>query len=269
MFVTNDEGDTSSEPLQPDQLAALVNRRIGTVAGLHDIAWSARFAMQRRIVPRFADGRRFLLGDEAHLRSPIGGEGLNTALMDAADISWKLALVLRGRARPSLLDSYAIERGLADRHALEVSDTLHRLVMGLIEACAAGGVPSVPPTEPPKLIAAARARAMLDVSYAGSPLVGASAGDRFPNRTRLRGPSHHLLMFGAPCPDVLRRRWAGLIDVVDATAAGFAADRAGVLEGSALLVRPDGFVGSRALPADEAGLAALDDHLAQYLIPAD
>jgi len=44
----------------------------------------------------------------------MGGEGINAALMDAADIAWKLALVVRGAAKPSLLDSYAIERGMAD-----------------------------------------------------------------------------------------------------------------------------------------------------------
>jgi 2-polyprenyl-6-methoxyphenol hydroxylase-like FAD-dependent oxidoreductase len=65
-----------------------------------------------------------------HISSPLGGEGLNAALMDAADIAWKLALVVRRGAKPSLLDSYAIERGLADRHVLEVSDEVHRLVTG-------------------------------------------------------------------------------------------------------------------------------------------
>lgn len=80
--------------------------------------------------------------------------------------------------------------------------------MGMVQVCAAGDVPVMPSVEPAQLIAAARARAMLDVCYAGSPLVGPSAGDRFPDRVRLRGTTHHLLMFDdASCPEDLRRRW--------------------------------------------------------------
>ena len=45
--------------------------------------------------------------------SPLGREGLNAALMDATDIAWKLALVVRRGAKRSVPDSYAIERELA------------------------------------------------------------------------------------------------------------------------------------------------------------
>ena len=111
--------------------------------------------MHKRVVERLSDGRRFLLGDAAHMSSPLGGEGLNAALMDAADIAWKLALVVRGAAKPSLLDSYAIERGLADRHVLEVSDEVHRLVTGLVAMCT-GCVLSLPPGDPAENLAGVR-----------------------------------------------------------------------------------------------------------------
>jgi hypothetical protein len=150
------------------------------------------------------------------MSSPLGGEGLNSSLMDAADIAWKLALVLRGAAKPSLLDSYAIERGLADHHVLEVSDGVHRLVMGLVAMCEGGGSLSLPPGDPAENLAGVRKRLMLDVSYAGSPLIGQagaavdgpSPGERFPARHRLSGTSHHLIVFGAaPRLHLLRAHW--------------------------------------------------------------
>jgi hypothetical protein len=75
-------------------------------------------------------------------------------------------------------------------------------------------------------------------------------------------------MFGAaPRLDHLRARWGQLIWIVDAANAHFDATEAGVPNGGAILVRPDGFIGFRAAPADEITMDALDAHLATYLVP--
>ncbi|MGA9865725.1 MAG: FAD-dependent monooxygenase, partial [Acetobacteraceae bacterium] len=274
IFLNRDETDTRGEPPTEAELSTLINARSGVDMGLNDLRWVSYFKMHKRTVEHLSDGRRFLLGDAGHLSSPLGGEGLNTAFMDAADIAWKLALVVRGAAKPSLLDSYAIERGLADHHALEVSDEVHGSVMKLVAMCGDGGAPALPKPDAAQLLAAARRRLMLDVSYAGSPLVGGapdgaiidgpSPGDRFPACHRLRGTCHHLIVFGAaPRLDDLRARWDGLVSIVDASIAPFD----GVPDGGAILVRPDGFIGFRAAPADETTMAALDAHLATYLLP--
>ena len=278
IFVNRDEADTRRELATADELGALLNARVGVDIGLHDLRWVSYFKMHKRAAERLSDGRRFLLGDAGHLSSPMGGEGVNAAFMDAADIAWKLALVMRGAAKPSLLDSYAAERGAADQHVLEVSDEIHKFVMDLVAMCAGGRTPVLPPADPAQNLAVMRRRSMLDVSYAGSVLVGQagaaaagppSSGDRFPACQRLGGPCHHLIMFGAaPGLDDLRSRWGKLVSIVDAASAKFDAAEAGVPSGGAILVRPDGFIGFRAAPADATTMAALDAHLATYLVPA-
>jgi 2-polyprenyl-6-methoxyphenol hydroxylase-like FAD-dependent oxidoreductase len=277
IFVNRDPADARADVPTAAELSAMINARIGADAGLSDLRWVSYFRMHRREAESLSDGRRFLLGDAGHMSSPLGGEGINAAFMDAADIAWKLALVERGAAKPSLLLSYAIERGMADRHALDVSNDIHAHIAKLVGMCAAGGTPSVPRSTADEIIAASRRRSMLDISYAGSPLVGQAGdgsgspapGERFPANLRLRGESHHLIVFGAaPGLDLIRARWDGLVTIVDASADGFDAAEAGAPDGGAVLVRPDGFIGFRAVPASEATMAALDAHLARYLIPA-
>ena len=106
------------------------------------------------------------------------------------------------------------------------------------------------------------------VQAGGAVAGGPSPGERFPARHCLSGTGHHLIVFGAaPRLDHLRARWGQLVSIVDAASAQFDATEAGVPNGGAILVRPDGFIGFRAAPADEMALDALDAHLATYLGP--
>lgn len=66
--------------------------------------------MNVRMVDRFRAGRVFIAGDAAHVHSPLGGQGLNTGAMDAMNLAWKLAVVIKGVAPSKLLDSYEEER---------------------------------------------------------------------------------------------------------------------------------------------------------------
>jgi 2,4-dichlorophenol 6-monooxygenase len=62
------------------------------------------------VADRFSAGRVFLVGDAAHRHPPTGALGLNTAVQDAHNLTWKLALVLESLAGPDLLRSYEAER---------------------------------------------------------------------------------------------------------------------------------------------------------------
>ncbi len=76
--------------------------------------WTAGHSL---VATSFRNGRAFLGGDAAHLFTPTGGLGYNTAVEDAVNLGWKLASVLKGVAPPALLDSYEIERKpLAERN---------------------------------------------------------------------------------------------------------------------------------------------------------
>jgi 2-polyprenyl-6-methoxyphenol hydroxylase-like FAD-dependent oxidoreductase len=70
----------------------------------------AKWRAEADSAERYQDGRVFLAGDAAHVVPPNGGFGGNTGVQDAHNLAWKLALVLRGAAGPGLLDTYDEER---------------------------------------------------------------------------------------------------------------------------------------------------------------
>jgi 2-polyprenyl-6-methoxyphenol hydroxylase-like FAD-dependent oxidoreductase len=117
-----------SEPLTLDEVREVTKRALGTDFGMHDARWLSRFHSDERQAPQYRVGRIFLAGDAAHVHSPAGGQGMNTGIQDAANLSWKLAAVLRG-APDSLLDTYQAERHPVGRSVLRSSGALIRAAM--------------------------------------------------------------------------------------------------------------------------------------------
>ncbi|KAG7446161.1 uncharacterized protein BT62DRAFT_895211 [Guyanagaster necrorhizus] len=70
----------------------------------------SQFQVNIRMVNKFGVGRVFVAGDAAHVHSPTGGQGINTGVLDAHNLAWKLALVHKRLAPPSLLETYNAER---------------------------------------------------------------------------------------------------------------------------------------------------------------
>ncbi|KZT69631.1 monooxygenase [Daedalea quercina L-15889] len=77
-----------------------------------------------RMAETFRKGRVFVAGDAAHIHTPFGGQGLNSSVQDAVNLGWKLSLIEKGVATPSLLDSYTEERLPVITHMLRMSTKL-------------------------------------------------------------------------------------------------------------------------------------------------
>ena len=107
-----------------EEMQTLFDRMSPAPAQLRNPRWLSRFRLHHRVAEHYRRGRIFLVGDAAHIHSPAGGQGMNTGLQDAANLCWKLALVLRGRAPDRLLDSYEQERRPVGQKLLRYTDRL-------------------------------------------------------------------------------------------------------------------------------------------------
>ena len=273
-----------------EEVIPALYRQAGAQLSFHGCTWFSTYRIHHRAAERFRDRRCFLLGDAAHIHSPVGGQGMNTGLQDAYNLAWKLALVVQGRAGPALLDTYEAERIPVARRLLATTDRLFRLIVsdsplaGFFRTRVAARVMALAMT-----IARVRQLAFLTVAqigirYPDSPLSqtlgnlpesAPRAGDRFPwLRLRLTasGPVEdlfenlddtrfNLLVFGQPAPaeqalrhgDMLRTHTAP-DDPENARELG----RAGIAGPCFYLLRPDGHVG---LCGGRFGVAAVDRYI--------
>jgi hypothetical protein len=109
-FHTQLKPHESEQQVSEADAAAMVQQAIGAplaVAVLARDTWTAGHSL---VAEGFGRGRVYIGGDAAHLFTPTGGLGYNTAIEDAVNLGWKLAAVLKGQAAPRLLESYEAER---------------------------------------------------------------------------------------------------------------------------------------------------------------
>jgi bifunctional hydroxylase/dehydrase len=224
--------------------------------------WVSFFSDATRQAAEYKRGRVLLAGDAAHIHLPAGGQGLSTGVQDAANLGWKLAAVVTGRAGEDLLDTYHGERHPVGRRLLMNTRAQGMVFLGGDQA------------EPLRRILTeltgydtvrrhlAGIVSHLDIRYDG--IDGSESGDgetahpllgRRLGKLPLTGPDgetdtfallhagHGVLLdlVGDPGLREAAAPWAGRVDVVTATAR--TADRGAVFAGAeAVLVRPDGHV---------------------------
>ncbi|MBD1365740.1 FAD-dependent monooxygenase [Mucilaginibacter sp. ZT4R22] len=95
---------------------------------VEQVNWFTIYKLHHRMADKFNDGRCFLVGDAAHIHSPVGGQGMNTGLQDAYNLAWKLAGVVNRQFAPGILNSYAEERMPVARDLLNSTDKVFNMV---------------------------------------------------------------------------------------------------------------------------------------------
>jgi 2-polyprenyl-6-methoxyphenol hydroxylase-like FAD-dependent oxidoreductase len=237
------------------EINALLAHRGSPAFVMSDPIWLAAFRINERKVKDYRKGRVFLAGDAAHIHSPAGGQGMNTGMQDAFNLAWKLALVIKGSAKPALLDSYSPERtAVGDRvlrnagRLTEAATLRNPVLQGIRNTVArfATGFPVVQHKMANQL-------AEMDIGYPESPLTaknghtptGPKAGERWPERLPAAASGAKFLALGPPdVATALAARFPGLV------MAGQASDPA---HAAALrLIRPDGYVGFAGAAKDQA-----------------
>ncbi len=187
------------------------------------VNWFSTYRVHHRVADHFRRGRAFLLGDAAHIHSPVGGQGMNTGIGDAVNLAWKLAGVLRGRLVAAVLDSYEPERIAFARRLVATTDSAFTGVTSSSALARALRLHVVPRLLPPLSALRAvrrflfRTVSQTAITYRGSALSEGAAGtvhsgDRLPwvrdqsrfGRGQLRAT--HVPRLAGPR---LRRRTAG------------------------------------------------------------
>jgi 2-polyprenyl-6-methoxyphenol hydroxylase-like FAD-dependent oxidoreductase len=243
------------------------------------VHWFSTYRVHHRVAGRFRQGRAFLVGDAAHIHSPVGGQGMNTGIGDAVNLAWKLAATLRGRGDASILDSYEPERMAFARRLVATTDqvfsgvTSHGAIARLVRL-------RLVPLLFPLVTRSATVRRFMfltisqtTVNYRESSLSGGRAGpvhggDRLPwvppagdggedNFTPLTSLDWQVHVYGEASAEIR--------DVCDQRKLPLhvfpwrqEADRAGLTRHAVYLVRPDGYV---ALADPHASALAIASYL--------
>jgi 2-polyprenyl-6-methoxyphenol hydroxylase-like FAD-dependent oxidoreductase len=243
------------------------------------VNWLSTYRVHHRVAGRFRAGRAFLLGDAAHIHSPVGGQGMNTGIGDAVNLAWKLASVVRGRAEPALLDTYEPERIAFARRLVATTDRAFTAVTSSSVLARTVRLRLVPLVVPSLFRFRAMRRfvfrtvSQTAVNYRGSALSEGRAGrvqggDRLPwvklaggaeagNFAPLTSLDWQVHVYGEPAPSIQSACAERRVPLhVFAWEPGRAAS--GLQRNALYLVRPDGYVG---LAADDDGAAALRSYL--------
>lgn len=281
--VTRDEAVNVSAVMNEELALELLRSAIGVPDLPMRIRQIIPWEAEASVATRFQQGRVFIAGDAAHIVPPNGGFGGNTGVQDAHNLAWKLAMVLQGRAGPSLLETYTVERQPVG--AFTVDQAYVRYATRVVPE---RGTDDVKPYVDDLVVE-------IGYQYRSTAIAGSSDGPLFVHPDELRGRP------GSRAPHVWLERNGARISTLDLFGRNFVAlagpeggawraaaekataalrfpidfaqiggdglvdvngkflDAYGLAPSGAVLVRPDGFVAWRAeaAPRNDGELAAV------------
>ncbi|MDQ2704147.1 MAG: FAD-dependent monooxygenase, partial [Pseudomonadota bacterium] len=263
------------DEIELDAVMPSLHKETGNTLSIKACRWFSTYRIHHRAAERFGDRRAFILGDAAHIHSPVGAQGMNTGLQDAYNLAWKLALVVKEEADPGLLDSYDEERLPVARRLLATTDRAFKLVVsdswfaGLMRTKILARIAAFAMSIERIRKVAFRTVSQIGINYRKSslsvardalPFDAPQCGDRFPwlhLRLRPDGPMEdtfkafedryfNLVAFGQIPPaladlgfDTIMRTWT----VPDDPQNDAELARVGIRQPAFYLIRPDGHVG--------------------------
>jgi 3-(3-hydroxy-phenyl)propionate hydroxylase len=274
IVTTEREIRTGGDPALDDVRSAL-RAVYGSDFGLHDATWISRFTDTTRQAASYRAGRVLLAGDAAHVHYPAGGQGLSLGVQDAVNLGWKLAQVVHGTSPEELLDTYH-----AERHPVGARILRHTMALGAMQRrddrtdALVGLVSELAGLDEPRRRLVATSSG-LDIHYDlgdGHPLLGRRMPDL--DLETADGPVRVYELLHAARPVLLNLGEPGALDPGPATARVRLVDAryAGAWElpvlgevpaPSAVLIRPDGYVGWAGTGTGEG----LDEALGRWFGP--
>lgn len=251
--------------------------------------WVTQWVIWKRLANIYRKDDVFLCGDSAHVHSPSGGQGMNSCIQDAWNLAWKLAMVLRGEAKPALLDTYEVERKPIAQQVIDGTDAMHDIIMahgrGMTERMALTETPNwqTSVTELVAGISYTYRDHMKHVEGLADLSGGPAAGDRAPDvllsgGRRLfeafRHTGYTLVLMPTDNDRADASRIAGQVsekygssirtEIIDADSGADVAEIYGSDgSGRLYLVRPDGYIAFRSAFAN---VDAFSQYLADHLI---
>jgi 2-polyprenyl-6-methoxyphenol hydroxylase-like FAD-dependent oxidoreductase len=261
------EGNRPAPTLEDIQRVLDARGPGGIKAG--DPVWLSNFSINERKVEDYRSGRVFVAGDAAHVHSPAGGQGMNTGMQDAFNLTWKLALVSRGLCRPEpLLSSYSLERSPVAKLLLEFTGkaTAASVMQGGVKQYIRNHVASLILGFSPVTHTMSNVLSEITIGYSDSPLNaqtqhphdGIKPGKRAPIRQNEPpvgsgdAPRFALFAESSNIPAGLLQKYSGVLET---------SPRTSFSPGSLSLVRPDGYVALSTKSADWNSVEAYLDRL--------